>query len=267
MRMSCNGCRVLRKGCGEDCTIRPCLQWIRTPESQANATVFLAKFYGRAGLINLINAGPEHHRPEIFKSLLYEACGRVVSPIYGSTGLFSSGSWNLCHDAVEAVLRGAPIMKVLSESVVNPPVQACDIRHVVKPAPSDQLHKVKKSRSKVKSSVVKPQPKAKPEVDSASIQSPGNSGSDRQLWCDNDLGVSVSRNPSPGGNSTETDCISAETVEASLFAKPDEQADGCSDVDLELTLAFGNSEHVKREEQNNGYDNDTCKKLVGSQAA
>lgn len=63
MRMSCNGCRVLRKGCSEDCTIRPCLQWIKTPESQAHATLFLAKFYGRAGLVNLINAGPQHLRP------------------------------------------------------------------------------------------------------------------------------------------------------------------------------------------------------------
>ncbi|KHN24937.1 LOB domain-containing protein 41 [Glycine soja] len=63
MRMSCNGCRVLRKGCSENCSIRPCLQWIKSPESQANATVFLAKFYGRAGLMNLVNAGPEHLRP------------------------------------------------------------------------------------------------------------------------------------------------------------------------------------------------------------
>lgn len=61
--MSCNGCRVLRKGCSETCSIRPCLQWIKSPDSQANATVFLAKFYGRAGLMNLINAGPDHLRP------------------------------------------------------------------------------------------------------------------------------------------------------------------------------------------------------------
>lgn len=61
--MSCNGCRVLRKGCSEDCSIRPCLEWIKNPESQANATVFLAKFYGRAGLMNLINAGPQNLRP------------------------------------------------------------------------------------------------------------------------------------------------------------------------------------------------------------
>ncbi|XP_074579076.1 protein WHAT'S THIS FACTOR 9, mitochondrial-like [Curcuma longa] len=43
MKMSCNGRRVLRKGCSEKCRFRRCLQWI-------NATVFLAKFYGRAGL-------------------------------------------------------------------------------------------------------------------------------------------------------------------------------------------------------------------------
>lgn len=72
MRMSCNGCRVLRKGCGEDCTIRPCLQWIKSPESQAHATMFLAKFYGRAGLINLINAGPNHQRPGIQILLLWK---------------------------------------------------------------------------------------------------------------------------------------------------------------------------------------------------
>lgn len=63
MRMSCNGCRVLRKGCSDNCAIRPCLQWIRSPDAQGNATVFLAKFYGRAGLINLISAGPENVRP------------------------------------------------------------------------------------------------------------------------------------------------------------------------------------------------------------
>ncbi|XP_008803551.2 LOB domain-containing protein 41-like [Phoenix dactylifera] len=135
MRMSCNGCRVLRKGCSENCSIRPCLQWIKNPESQANATVFLAKFYGRAGLMNLINAGPEHLRPGIFRSLLYEACGRIVNPIYGSVGLLGSGSWQLCHAAVEAVLKGAPIMQIPSETAAStpvPPLKAYDIDHVSK---------------------------------------------------------------------------------------------------------------------------------------
>ncbi|KAF1868991.1 hypothetical protein Lal_00048271 [Lupinus albus] len=63
MRLSCNGCRILRKGCSDDCIIRPCLEWINCPESQANATLFLAKFYGRAGLLNLINAAPQPLRP------------------------------------------------------------------------------------------------------------------------------------------------------------------------------------------------------------
>ncbi|XP_030529163.1 LOB domain-containing protein 40-like [Rhodamnia argentea] len=131
MRMSCNGCRVLRKGCGDNCSIRPCLQWIKSPASQAHATVFLAKFYGRAGLMNLINAGPEPLRPAIFRSLLYEACGRILNPIYGSVGLLWDGSWQLCHAATEAVLSGMPITPIASASeAVAPPLKAYDIRHV-----------------------------------------------------------------------------------------------------------------------------------------
>ncbi|KAJ6795769.1 putative LOB domain-containing protein 40 [Iris pallida] len=135
MKLSCNGCRVLRKGCSDSCTIRPCLQWIKSPESQANATVFLAKFYGRAGLLNLINGGPDHLRPVIFRSLLYEACGRVVNPIYGSVGLLCSGSWHLCQAAVEAVLSGAPVAQIPSETAAAAPVlhlKDYDIRHVGK---------------------------------------------------------------------------------------------------------------------------------------
>ncbi|KAF8726914.1 hypothetical protein HU200_019397 [Digitaria exilis] len=137
MRLSCNGCRVLRKGCTEACTIRPCLQWIKAPDAQANATVFLAKFYGRAGLLNLIDAAPDDAvRPAVFRSLLYEACGRIVNPVYGSVGLLWSGSWHLCQAAVEAVLKGAPIVQISSEdpAAAGPPHlhKACsyDIRHV-----------------------------------------------------------------------------------------------------------------------------------------
>ncbi|KAM0933041.1 putative transcription factor AS2-LOB family [Dioscorea sansibarensis] len=115
MRTSCNGCRVLRKACNETCAIRPCLHWIKNPESQARATLFLAKFYGRAGLLNLLAAAPENMRPGVFRSLLYEACGRVVNPVHGSAGLLTSGSWQLCHEAVEAVLSGAPIKQLGGE--------------------------------------------------------------------------------------------------------------------------------------------------------
>lgn len=166
--MSCNGCRVLRKGCSENCSIRPCLLWIKNPDSQANATVFLAKFYGRAGLMNLINAGPESLRPAIFRSLLYEACGRIVNPIYGSVGLLWSGSWQMCQTAVEAVLKGTPIVQISSETAADtpsPPLKTYDIRHVFKEenissAPgsagassgSDLLHKVanKSTRTRFK---------------------------------------------------------------------------------------------------------------------
>jgi len=107
MRMSCNGCRVLRKGCSEFCVLRPCLHWIRTAESQEYATIFLAKFYGRAGLMNLITRAPEQLRPDIFKSLLSDACGRMVNPIYGSLGLLLSGNWTECQAAVDSILRGS----------------------------------------------------------------------------------------------------------------------------------------------------------------
>ncbi|KAL1815387.1 hypothetical protein ACET3Z_017961 [Daucus carota] len=149
MRMSCNGCRVLRKGCTDDCSIRPCLQWIASPESQAHATVFLAKFYGRAGLMNLINAGPDHLRPAVFRSLLYEACGRIVNPVYGSVGLLWSGKWQLCQNAVEAVLRGDPITQVVAidaaEANNGPPLKAYDIRHVHKEENNNanDLHRVR----------------------------------------------------------------------------------------------------------------------------
>ncbi|KAL6010892.1 hypothetical protein ACLOJK_001334 [Asimina triloba] len=141
--MSCNGCRVLRKGCSKDCTIRPCLQWLKNPQHQSNATFFLAKFYGRAGLINLINSGPENLRPAIFRSLLYEACGRIVDPVYGSAGLLCSGSWQLCQAAVEAVLRGAPIPQISPAEGRPTMMNGCDIRHVVRDDQSDAVHRVK----------------------------------------------------------------------------------------------------------------------------
>lgn len=157
--MSCNGCRVLRKGCSDTCSIRPCLQWIKSPESQADATVFLAKFYGRAGLLNLINSGPDHLRPFIFKSLLYEACGRIINPIYGSVGLLWSGNWQLCQDAVDAVLRGSPIATLPSSDFSSsqfPNLKSHDIRHIAKKEinndsnSDNELHRVRSKPSRFK---------------------------------------------------------------------------------------------------------------------
>ncbi|OIW06934.1 hypothetical protein TanjilG_18322 [Lupinus angustifolius] len=107
MKVSCNGCRTLRKACNDDCVFRPCLEWINSPESQANATMFLAKFYGRTAFTNLISAAPEALRPDVFKSLLREACGRLLNPTYGLIGLVWTGSLDQCEAAVEAVLNGS----------------------------------------------------------------------------------------------------------------------------------------------------------------
>lgn len=107
--MSCNGCRVLRKGCSESCVLRPCLQWIETAEAQGHATVFVAKFFGRAGLMSFISNVPQNQRPALFQSLLFEACGRTVNPVNGAVGLLWTGNWHLCQAAVETVLRGGTL--------------------------------------------------------------------------------------------------------------------------------------------------------------
>lgn len=81
--MSCNGCRVLRKGCSENCILQPCLQWIQTPEAQGHATVFVAKFFGRAGLMSFISAVPHPQRPGIFANVIH-----IYILIDNSTGSF-----------------------------------------------------------------------------------------------------------------------------------------------------------------------------------
>ncbi|CAN6304329.1 unnamed protein product [Urochloa humidicola] len=104
--MSCNGCRVLRKGCSDACVLRPSIEWIDGAQPQANATVFVAKFFGRAGLVASLAAVPLHHRPALFRSLLYEACGRTINPVSGAIWLMWTGNWDLCQAAADAVLRG-----------------------------------------------------------------------------------------------------------------------------------------------------------------
>lgn len=121
--MSCNGCRVLRKGCSESCILRPCLQWIDGSDAQGHATVFVAKFFGRAGLMSFISAVPDNQRPALFQSLLFEACGRTVNPVNGAVGLLWTGNWHVCQAAVETVLRGGtlrPIPEFLSGQLPMP---------------------------------------------------------------------------------------------------------------------------------------------------
>lgn len=42
----------------------------------------------------------------MFRSLLYEACGRTINPVSGAIGLMWTGNWDLCQAAADAVLRG-----------------------------------------------------------------------------------------------------------------------------------------------------------------
>ncbi|WVY95811.1 hypothetical protein V8G54_027962 [Vigna mungo] len=94
--MSCNGCRVLRKGCSENCMLRHCLQLIENPQAQAHATLFVAKFFGRAALMSFLSAVPANQR----------SVGRTINPVNGAVGLLWSGNWQLCQMGVEKVLRG-----------------------------------------------------------------------------------------------------------------------------------------------------------------
>ena len=130
--MSCNGCRVLRKGCSETCILRSCLQWMDSPEAQGNATLFLAKFFGRSDLLSFISAVPEPQRPALFQSLLFEACGRTVNPVDGAVGLLSTGNWHLCQAAVETVLAGGalrPTSGVSKPSRDGPSVSFSEVKN------------------------------------------------------------------------------------------------------------------------------------------
>ncbi|CAI9766927.1 unnamed protein product [Fraxinus pennsylvanica] len=246
MRMSCNGCRVLRKGCSENCSIRPCLQWIKTSDSQANATVFLAKFYGRAGLVNLINSGPEHLRPAIFRSLLYEACGRIVNPIYGSVGLLWSGNWQLCQKAVEAILRGDPITQIpadhAAENKNGPPLNAYDIRHVNKEeiiSGSNDLHRVR-TRGRYKRSGVRANTKSTWAAGSG--EESDHKEVNRSLSHESSL--SQQREAAEPVVQSES-LVSGETAEADLLGRADSESgrndDELSEMELELELTLGSS--------------------------
>ncbi|XWS68115.1 hypothetical protein CRYUN_Cryun04dG0062700 [Craigia yunnanensis] len=107
--MSCNGCRVLRKGCSENCMLRQSLQCIDNPQAQAHATIVVAKFFGRAGLMSFLSSVPQPQRPALFQSLLFEAVGRAVNPVSGAVGLLWTGNWNVCQSAVQTVLRGGTL--------------------------------------------------------------------------------------------------------------------------------------------------------------
>jgi hypothetical protein len=58
----------------------------------------------------------------VFKSLLYEAVGRLVNPTHGALGLFWTAEWSRCEKAVEAVLTGSDINAV---TIVDGQTSSC----------------------------------------------------------------------------------------------------------------------------------------------
>ncbi|KAM0001105.1 putative transcription factor AS2-LOB family [Helianthus debilis subsp. tardiflorus] len=116
--MSCHGCRVLRKRCGDTCVLRPCLDWIDSPEAKARATLFVSKFFGRGDLFNFISSVPSHKRNALFQSLLFEAVGRTINPVNGAIGLLSTGNWHLCQAGVRTVLAGGTPAVLMNTSKV-----------------------------------------------------------------------------------------------------------------------------------------------------
>lgn len=242
--------------------------------------------------MNLINAGPEHLRPAIFRSLLYEACGRIVNPIYGSVGLMWSGSWPLCQAAVEAVLRGASITQINSETAANaqgPPLKAYDIRHVSKDensAASNDANRVR-TRCRVRR-VVKPKA-SKPACGGNGLGSivVDMSATRDGLTRSTSLESSVSHQSELAmvdGESKETDesMMSVETAEDSLLfrSEPESKSDLATHdaasneiAGLGLDLALGlepvsRAHHVvpvkkRRIEALGSGDIDTCKMELG----
>lgn len=110
----------------------------------------------------------------IFRSLLYEACGRIINPIYGSVGLLWSGNWAQCQSAVDSVLKGtSQFMQAPSSDLTTGPAQlaipsslkhSCDIRHIKKStAPSSEdlhtaRHRPRSKRAKLSQEPDGPRP-------------------------------------------------------------------------------------------------------------
>lgn len=156
-----------------------------------------------------------------------------MSPIYGAVGLLWSGDWQHCQDAVEAVLKGVPIVQVSNYAAVNPtqPLKAYDIRHVSRddhPSSGRDLHKIRGCPCFKRSGA-----KAKPRSSKRCFVLAANH--DSFISHPSKPGTGCQREESANGHSRVGP---EETMEASLFSHG--KADGIneSEVELELTLGF-----------------------------
>ncbi|XP_037431767.1 LOB domain-containing protein 41-like [Triticum dicoccoides] len=245
MRASCNGCRVLRKGCADDCTIRPCLAWIRSPDAQANATVFLAKFYGRAGLINLLAAAPDDaQRPALFRSLLYEACGRAANPVFGASGLFSTGNWEACQAAVQAVLEGRPIPQVAADQAAPHPglLAAYGVRHIPKDGIDRASAALRASRASFKRASSSSST-ARPERNGGLGEETAGSSHDHAVEDDGEALADKQKRVQSFSSEAEAGSHVSQ-AEQSASAPVPQVAQDDGEIDLELTLGFGPAARV-----------------------
>lgn len=162
-----------------------------------------------------------------------------MDPVNGSVGLLWSGNWAECQAAVDAVLKGSPIMQMPSSSDLPAPhlispIKTYDIRHVSRDPSSAELNKVK-NRARFKRSVTRPNTQA----ETMPWVNPG------ELSFEPIRDPSLSRLGNGDGCKDDESMFSAETVEGSLLKRDDpdrafkfnRQTDD-SDVGLELTLGL-----------------------------
>lgn len=190
----------------------------------------------------------------IFRSLLYEACGRIVNPIYGSVGLLWSGSWQLCQAAVEAVLKGAPIVQISSEAAAtaNPASlhKAYDIRHVARDDNSGACAELQKIKNRNR---FKRYGKRNVKTDSPdSVRETLNEAAEvcnlrwHRCYPDGYKSSESSSHSEPNAEADTDSMLSNETFEAALMdqadaaiaAKLESDEDSNDDLRLELTLGL-----------------------------
>lgn len=162
-----------------------------------------------------------------------------MNPIYGSVGLLWSGTWPLCHNAVEAVLNGAPITPIASDSAEcnnGPPLKAYDIRHVFKEensSGSKDLHRVR-TRCRFKKSAAKPKATTRHLYDGES----GHDELNRSTSHDSSLSHQSEAFNGEGESREVASIVSRVKAEPESVGKPNEAADEDGEVELELTLGL-----------------------------
>lgn len=148
---------------------------------------------------------------------------------------------------MEAVLKGAPILPVSSETAAShmgPPLKGCDIRHVSKNQGSaaSALRKIKTRRrfKRAAAAATKTKPKEEPSViefgfddPTRMVAEPRGLKLEVENWGGRESELSQ-RSDKDCGSDDAAECLSVETVDASSVGQGDV-------VELELTLGLGYS--------------------------